>query len=355
MISSFLPHYVEDCYYFSQYASQQNQPQRQPSFSQAKSGPRSVDTSQQYFVSLHVKIFGFIRSIFHCFIATVNEQEAQPLAGGMVSSRASMDVECAADNLLDKKCTVIENRSVLTDILDRSYYINLTSPRSLVSDIPTTETLFDQPDTRSNEKPPHSGKKQSPQFNRPHRTPRLSVLSSCLLMESITSVHQWMPSRHYISDWQRVFSTMQDGVSLATLYAKCIEFQNDSMVLIIRDTRGCLFGCYTSKSWYMSQRYYGTGESFVFKVDVDENVTSVYPWSRSNGLFQLGCARSIALGGGTGGVALFVDDMLEHGTSRPCSTFESPCLSLTEEFEIVTLEAYAIVPRYRFNAKLRDP
>lgn len=39
-------------------------------------------------------------------------------------------------------------------------------------------------------------------------------------------------------------------------------------MLVIRDTRQHVFGCFTSESWRVAPRYYGTGESFVFQIQV---------------------------------------------------------------------------------------
>lgn len=39
-------------------------------------------------------------------------------------------------------------------------------------------------------------------------------------------------------------------------------------VLVVRDTQQHIFGCFTSESWRVAPRYYGTGESFVFQIQV---------------------------------------------------------------------------------------
>ncbi len=37
-------------------------------------------------------------------------------------------------------------------------------------------------------------------------------------------------------------------------------------VLVVRDRRGAVFGCFTAEAWRVAPRYYGTGESFVFQL-----------------------------------------------------------------------------------------
>ena len=39
-------------------------------------------------------------------------------------------------------------------------------------------------------------------------------------------------------------------------------------VLVVRDLQQHVFGSFTSESWRVAPRYYGTGESFVFQIQV---------------------------------------------------------------------------------------
>ncbi len=44
--------------------------------------------------------------------------------------------------------------------------------------------------------------------------------------------------------------------------------ESGASVLVVRDTQQHIFGCFTSESWRVAPRYYGTGESFVFQTQV---------------------------------------------------------------------------------------
>lgn len=136
---------------------------------------------------------------------------------------------------------------------------------------------------------------------------------------------------------------MRDGISLQTLYANCAGA--DPIMLLIRDTANHTFGCFTTTSWQPHTSYYGNGETFVFTLSPS---TAVFKWSKQNSYFQLSGSDSFALGGG-GKFALFVDSMLEHGTSGVCATFANPCLASKEEFDIVVLEAFKLVPPHKFK------
>ena len=46
--------------------------------------------------------------------------------------------------------------------------------------------------------------------------------------------------------------------------------QRGPCVLVVRDRGGAVFGCFTAEAWRVAPRYYGTGESFVFKLQVLE-------------------------------------------------------------------------------------
>lgn len=135
---------------------------------------------------------------------------------------------------------------------------------------------------------------------------------------------------------------MRDGVSLQTFYAKCAG--PDPVVLVVRDGGKAVFGCYTSVAWKASNQYYGTGEGFVFKLLPE---LEVFKWSRANSFFQLGPSGSMAIGGG-GKFALFLDSMFERGSSGPCATYNSPCLASSDQFDVIVLEAYKLVPPFKF-------
>lgn len=172
------------------------------------------------------------------------------------------------------------------------------------------------------------------------RTPQV-IGQSAILREDISDarfVTSNLPLRYGSHDWELVYSTMRDGTSLQTLYSNMSG--PHPVIILIRDGRGHTFGCFTPAPWKVSSRYEGTGESFAFTL---QPTMKAYKWSRRNSYFQLGSASSLALGGG-GSFALFVDSMLERGSSGSCATFDSPCLASSEQFDIVVLEAYQVIP-----------
>lgn len=169
-----------------------------------------------------------------------------------------------------------------------------------------------------------------PRLSRPSRI----VSSGAELGEVLSQA----PARFRNRDLQCVYSSADDGVSLQTLYARVAGA--DPVVLLVRDAGGATFGAFTAVPLREHRAgYYGSGEAFVFAV---RPRVAVYPWTRANSFFQLGSSDSIAFGGG-GAFALFLDSMLEHGSSGASDTFGNKCLASDGSFEVVVVEAYKLL------------
>lgn len=106
----------------------------------------------------------------------------------------------------------------------------------------------------------------------------------------------------------------------------------------------------------MRQRYFGTGETFVFKFDKGSMI-SKFEWvnkdqsddeeeSRkrdvSKELFMSADRTMITVGGGNG-TAIFLDENLRFGQTEKCDTFDNPPLCSKRDFSINTIEVYGFV------------
>ena len=96
--------------------------------------------------------------------------------------------------------------------------------------------------------------------------PRLSEESSILTADQVTALASAVPARYRLSDWTLQYSMGRHGISLQTMYRRGAG--SAPTILVVRDTMGYVFGCYTSESWRVAPRYYGTGETFVFQLQV---------------------------------------------------------------------------------------
>lgn len=63
--------------------------------------------------------------------------------------------------------------------------------------------------------------------------------------------------------WRLAYSPRIHGVSLHT-FLRIMEKEGPS-IMIIQDHSGCVFGAFASAGWHRADRYFGGGESFVFK------------------------------------------------------------------------------------------
>mmetsp|Transcript_92424 Transcript_92424/g.211587 ORF Transcript_92424/g.211587 Transcript_92424/m.211587 type:complete len:516 (-) Transcript_92424:50-1597(-) len=154
--------------------------------------------------------------------------------------------------------------------------------------------------------------------------------------------------------WECVYAPRLHGVSLQTLY-RHFESRDSPSVMLIHDTDDHVMGCFASEGWKNAGKYYGTGESFVFsfgQVPLRMTVDGLRPkealscqafsWTSRNSFFMFSDDTVLAIGGG-GHYALTVDCDFLRGTSAPCSTFESPCLSSKSEFVVKTIEFWGFV------------
>jgi hypothetical protein len=153
-------------------------------------------------------------------------------------------------------------------------------------------------------------------------------------------------------------------------------------ILAIETVDGEVFGAFTGEPWRKNWNYFGSGESFLWRMRhsrkekshsiIDqahlESEIDVFPYTGENDCIQLCTHDKIAVGGGAGspkfekdsqnslvkdhewGFGLTVQSDMLTGTSSPCATFGSPALSNEHPdgsvFEIINLELWTLTPCY---------
>ena len=166
--------------------------------------------------------------------------------------------------------------------------------------------------------------------------PKLNLPSALITSEAtLLKLAAALPTRYRHSDWTNLYSTERHGVSLTTFFNK--TKRKGPTYLIIEDDAGFCFGAYISDSWEPQRSYYGTGECFLFTLYPSFNV---YPWSQLNEYFIYSKEDTIALGGGSGKFALWLDKDLAQGSSAPCDTFLNSTLSYQEDFKPTVVEVW---------------
>ena len=64
-----------------------------------------------------------------------------------------------------------------------------------------------------------------------------------------------------------LISTEKHGISLLTLFRNAAAFEFS--LIVVADRAGYVFGSFNTEAWKMRPHYFGTGESFVFQLQVN--------------------------------------------------------------------------------------
>ncbi|XP_043194236.1 GTPase-activating protein skywalker-like isoform X2 [Amphibalanus amphitrite] len=190
----------------------------------------------------------------------------------------------------------------------------------------------------------------------------LAEASSTIGVKELLRLWENLPARYALYTPLLIYTTDEHGFSLKTFYQKVATFE--PTVLLLRTTEGAVFGAYCSVTWNMRnetqedgtrQRYFGTGETFLFTLRPQ---LKVYPWvgkvrqaedpelaglSHSEQLFMAADNTMVTIGGG-GGQAIWLDENLARGKTDACQTFANPPLTSTGSFEVACMEAFAFSP-----------
>ncbi|KAL8711044.1 MAG: hypothetical protein Q9220_004425 [cf. Caloplaca sp. 1 TL-2023] len=97
--------------------------------------------------------------------------------------------------------------------------------------------------------------------------------SSLILTRALAEeIRLLVPPRLQLAEsWSLAYSLEEDGVSLTTLYQKCGPYsleKSSSVVLVIKDAAGGIFGAYLTDPPHPSPSFYGTGECFLWRSSI---------------------------------------------------------------------------------------
>jgi len=205
-----------------------------------------------------------------------------------------------------------------------------------------------------------------------------SAMPHVLSPPLMDSLRNFLPDRLFHQNYWLKYSLVRDGADLQILQRSIRASRNT--LLAIETTTGHVFGCFTSTPWRKSSKYFGNGESFVWKMKQSragsvqanskcysiadqvklESEIEVFGYSGQNDMIQSCRHDFIAVGGGSlkekkeddnvqMSFAIALDDELLKGTTSPCATFYSPCLidpknKSGDVFEVVNMEAWGFSP-----------
>lgn len=199
--------------------------------------------------------------------------------------------------------------------------------------------------------------------------------SSILSEDEIEALCRHLPPRLSGASWILRFSTEKDGFSLNSIYRKLEDFRSPTL-LVIHDTRNFRFGALVSDSFRITESFYGTGESFLFRLPMDHvdsdaedlSPTSevpkpndkedeeegedledsesklpkiqVWPWSTKNEFFITCGPQSLSIGAGDGQFGLTIDSDLHHGRTDHCATYDNEPLDPKKDFMVKSVEVW---------------
>ncbi|XP_017782920.1 PREDICTED: uncharacterized protein LOC108567137 isoform X17 [Nicrophorus vespilloides] len=169
--------------------------------------------------------------------------------------------------------------------------------------------------------------------------PDLVGSTEVLTYEHRESLCRHLPARAEGYVWTLAFSTSQHGFSLNSMYRKMHKLESP-ILLVIQDTDNNVFGALTSCALQVSDHFYGTGESLLFRFSPQ---FQVYNWTGENLYFIKGNNESLSIGAGDGKFGLWLDGDLYQGRSEPCKTYGNEALTPSVDFVVKTLECWVFI------------
>ncbi|CAH1133819.1 unnamed protein product [Ceutorhynchus assimilis] len=169
--------------------------------------------------------------------------------------------------------------------------------------------------------------------------PDLNGKTEILTDEHRESLCRHLPARAEGYAWTLVFSTSQHGFSLNSMYRKMFKLESP-ILLVIEDTDNNVFGALTSCALHVSDHFYGTGESLLFRFTPH---FQVYNWTGENLYFIKGNNESLSIGAGDGKFGLWLDGDLYLGRTESCKTYGNDPLTPKVDFVVKTLECWAFI------------
>ncbi|XP_069702256.1 oxidation resistance protein 1 isoform X4 [Periplaneta americana] len=179
----------------------------------------------------------------------------------------------------------------------------------------------------------------TPSFDIELFVPDLVGVTEILSEEHRRKLSRHLPARAEGYVWTLVFSTSQHGFSLNSMYRKMNRLESP-ILMVIEDTEHNVFGALTSCAMKVSDHFYGTGESLLFRFTPE---FQVFNWTGDNMYFIKGNNESLAIGAGDGKFGLWLDGDLYQGRTQRCNTYGNEQLAPQEDFVVKTLECWAFI------------
>lgn len=179
-------------------------------------------------------------------------------------------------------------------------------------------------------------------------------LSSAILTSAhLSTLTASLPMQLLLSKLRLLYSIADHGADILSFY-KLTKGATHSL-LVVQTDGGEVFGGFAAEPWQQKVDYYGSGESFVFRVSpsptpgtaaaqsssaLESKQVEVFPWTYENNFFMLSNKEQLAMGGGQDGFAFVLDADFISGSSRSSATFRNPPLTAGDSFRVLNLEVW---------------
>lgn len=161
---------------------------------------------------------------------------------------------------------------------------------------------------------------------------RYNQFENLMTDEDANNIRTYLPITLQMRHWKLIYDTRADGTTLVSFYDKTND--QGPTILVVKTDENEVFGGFASESWKKSSKYYGTGETFLFRC----NPFKVFLWSKKNNYFLFSRDDSIAFGGG-GRFGLWLDEEFSYGSGQECATFEG-VISKEEDFKVYAVQVW---------------
>ncbi|TWW76298.1 MTOR-associated protein MEAK7 [Takifugu flavidus] len=146
--------------------------------------------------------------------------------------------------------------------------------------------------------------------------------------------------------WRLLFSTGLHGESFTRMMAGLLN--HGPTLLLIKDTKGHVFGGFASHGWEIKPQFQGDSRCFLFSVFPTLRVYSTTGYNEHFMYLnhnQQTMPNGLGMGGQHGYFGLWLDSDFGRGHSRArpkCTTYGSPQLSAEEDFSLDSVEVWAV-------------
>jgi len=182
------------------------------------------------------------------------------------------------------------------------------------------------------------GNNQKKNFENQTRTIEELPKSLILRKTQQRQLERHFPPRCTSHAWTLVFSTQSNGFSLASLYRNCLIYEGPTLLVILSGQKDT-FGAFLSEPPRVSEKFFGTGESWLFSYKTS-GALDIHNWKGENNFIMKGNLTSLVIGSDSNGFGLWIDAELYKGRSQPVRTFNSPSLTSSPDFTIENLELW---------------